>query len=286
MSPDSLGDVFIINAAITGMVPTRAETPYVPLTPEEIGEDAAAVREAGAAVVHLHPRDENGVPTSNREIYARVIAAVRERAPDLIISATCSGRIERTLEARSTPLLFEDDLRPDLGSLTCGSLNFPKQVSINEPEMIAGLAKLMKDNGIKPEIEVFEPGMINNARYLMSKGLIGEPLYVNMLMGNLGTCPAGGCDLAWMVKSLPENSIWSAAGIGRYQLSVNSMALAMGGHVRVGIEDNPYYDWKDRTPASNTQLIERLVRIGTELGRRPATPAEARQIIGLPERHA
>jgi len=286
MSHDLPSDVFIINAAITGMVPTRADSPYVPLTPEEIGEDAAAVQEAGAAVVHLHPRDENGVPTSKRDIYERVIAAVRERAPDLIISATCSGRIERTLEARSTPLSFTDDLRPDLGSLTCGSLNFPKQASINEPEMIAGLAQRMKDNGIKPEIEVFEPGMINTARYLMGKGLIGEPLYVNMLLGNLGTCPAGGCDLAWMVKSLPENSIWSAAGIGRYQLSINSMAIAMGGHVRVGIEDNPYYEWKTRTPASNAQLIARLVRIGAELGRRPATPAEARQIIGLPEQRS
>lgn len=275
-------EVFIINAALTGMVPTRADTPYVPLTVDEIAADAAAVREAGATVVHLHPRDDDGVPTTDRGRYAEVIAAVREAVPDLLISATCSGRLARTVDERAVALTFTGDLRPDLGSLTCGSLNFPRQASVNEPETIAELARRMNDNGIKPEIEVFEPGMVNMARYLQRKGLLHEPLYVNILLGSLGTCPAGGCDLAWMVNSLPEGAIWSATGIGRYQLPVHGMALAMGGHVRVGLEDNTYYDWGSRTLATNRQLVERVVRIGAELGRRPATPAEARELIGLP----
>ncbi|MEN6301709.1 MAG: 3-keto-5-aminohexanoate cleavage protein [Armatimonadia bacterium] len=280
-----LPDVFIINACLTGMVPTRADTPYVPLTVEEIAADAAAALEAGAAIVHLHPRDETtGLPSTDPDLYRRLIAAVRESAPDLLISATCSGRLARSVDERAVALDLEGDLRPDLGSLTCGSLNFPKQASVNEPETIAELARRMLDRGIKAEVEVFEPGMANTARYLVRKGLLEEPLYVNILLGNLGTCPAGGCDLAWMVNSLPEGTIWSAAGIGRYQLPVNAMALAMGGNIRVGLEDNIHYDWQDRSLATNCGLIERMVRVGAELGRRPATPDEAREIIGLPVR--
>lgn len=277
-----LGSTFIINAALTGMVPTRSDSPHVPLTIEEIAEDAAAVRAAGAAIVHLHPRDAQGQPTTDPGIYRALIEAVRERVPDLLICASCSGRFEMTLDARAVPLAFQNELRPDLASLTCGSLNFPHQASLNEPAVIMELAKRMNDNGIKPEIEVFEPGMINTARYLLRKEILQEPLYVNILLGNLGTCPAGGCDLAWMVNGLPETAIWSAAGIGRYQLAVNGMALAMGGNVRVGLEDSLYYDWQTRKLATNRQLVERLVRIGAELGRRPATPAETRQILGLP----
>lgn len=284
MAHDSvLPDVFIINACLTGMVPTRADSPYVPLTVKEIAADAAASLEAGAAIVHLHPRDETtGLPSTDLDLYRRLMAAVRESAPELLISATCSGRLARSVDERAVALTLEDDLRPDLASLTCGSLNFPRQASINEPETIAELARRMVDRGIKAEVEVFEPGMINTARYLIRKELLPEPLYVNILLGNLGTCPAGGCDLAWMVNSLPDSTVWSAAGIGRYQLPVNAMAVAMGGNIRVGLEDNLYYDWQDRSLATNRDLIERMVRIGAELGRRPATPDEARQIIGLP----
>lgn len=282
MSDELLSEIFIVNAALTGMVPTRADTPHVPLTVAEIADDAAAVREAGASIVHLHPRDDDGVPTTDRGRWTEVMAAVRKTAPDLLISATCSGRFERTVDARATALALRGSLRPDLGSLTCGSLNFPRQASLNDPETIVELARRMNDSGIKPEIEVFEPGMINMARYLQRKGLLDEPLYVNILLGNLGTCPAGGCDLAWMLNALPEGSVWSATGIGRYQLPVHGMALAMGGHVRVGLEDNLYYDWGTRALATNRQLVERVVRIGAELGRRPATPDETRELIGLP----
>jgi len=150
--------------------------------------------------------------------------------------------------------------------------------------MIMELARRMTEAGIKPELEVFEPGMIHLARRLTEKGVLQEPLYVNILLGNLGTCQASALDLGYMINALPPGAVWSAAGIGRYQLPMNAAALALGGHVRVGLEDNLYYDWAQRAPATNRQFVERLARIGAELGRRPATPAEARAILQLPER--
>ncbi len=275
-------ELFIINAALTGMVPGKSDSPHVPISVEEIADDAKAAEEAGAAIVHLHPRDNNGRPTSDPDTYRKLIAAVRERCPDLIICASCSGRIEQDGERRVVPLTFEGDLKPELASLTCGSMNFARQASLNAPDTIVELARRMQDNGIKPEIEVFEPGMINYACYLVNKGILEEPLYCNILLGNLGTSRGTGLDLSYMVNCLPDGTTWSAAGIGRYQLPVTTMALAMGGGVRVGLEDNLYYDCRTKTLATNTMLIERVVRIGHELGRRPATPQETREMIGLP----
>jgi 3-keto-5-aminohexanoate cleavage enzyme len=285
--PDVLTrDLLVINAALAGMVPTKSDSPHIPISPTEIAHDVEAVAAAGAAVVHIHPRDEAGRPTTDPDIYARVIAAVRERCPDIIISATCSGRLESDIDRRATALALEDDLKPDMGSLTCGSMNFPRQASVNAPEDIVELATRMHDRGIKPEVEVFEPGMLHFARVLLSKGVLEGPLYVNILLGNLGTSPASAFDLSHMVAMLPEDATWAAAGIGRFQLTANALALAMGGHVRVGLEDNLYYDWHERGPATNAMLVERVVRIAAELGRRPATVAEARAIIGLPARSA
>jgi len=276
------GKPVIINAALTGMVPSKEDTPHVPITIEEIAADVEAVADAGASVVHLHPRDENGKPTCDPEIYRRLIGTVRSRCPEIIICASCSGRIESDVDARGVALTFGGDLKPDLATLTCGSMNFPQQASVNAPQTIMELAKRMKDGGIKPEVEVFEPGMINYARYLIRKDLLDEPIYVNMLLGNLGTSSATAASLSHMLDLLPEGSVWSVAGIGRYQLTVNTLSLAIGGHVRVGLEDNPYYDWGERNPATNRMLVERVVRIAAELGRRPATPQQAREMIGLP----
>ncbi len=275
-------ELFIINAALTGMVPTKADTPHVPVSVEETADDAEAAAEAGAAIIHLHPRDNKGRPTSDPDIYRRLIAAVRERCPDLVICASCSGRNEQDGERRAAPLTFEDELKPELASLTCGSMNFARQASLNAPDTIVELARRMQDNGIKAEVEVFEPGMINYVCYLISKGILEESLYCNILLGNLGTSRGTGLDLSYMVNCLPEGTTWGAAGIGRYQLPVTAMALAMGGSVRTGLEDNIHYDWQERALATNRMLIERVVRIGHELGRRPATPQETREMIGLP----
>ncbi len=274
----------IINAALTGMVPTKENTPYVPITIEEIAADVEAVAEAGASIVHLHPRDENGKPTCDPEIYRQLIGTVRTHCPDIIICASCSGRIESDADVRGVALTFEGDLKPDLATLTCGSMNFPQQASVNAPQIIMDLAKRMKDRGIKPEVEIFEPGMINYARYLIRNNLIDEPIYVNILLGNLGTSSATAASLSHMAALLPEGAVWSVAGIGRYQLTANTLALATDGHVRVGLEDNPYYNWQEKSPATNRMLVERVVRIAGELGRPPATPQQAREMIGLPSR--
>ena len=203
------------------------------------------------------------------------------RIPGLRAGAFRHRRAEQDVDSRAVALDFTDDLKPEMASLTCGSMNFPRQASVNAPETIVELARRMKDRGIKPEVEVFEPGMIGYVHYLVGKGILDEPLYVNIVLGNLGTSSGTGLDLSQMVSRLPQGTIWVAAGIGRYQLTVNAMALAMGGGVRVGLEDNLYYDWHSKTLATNLMFIERVVRIAAELGRRPATPQEAREMIGL-----
>lgn len=272
----------IINAAITGMVPQKKDTPHVPITPEEIIEDAIKCCKAGAAVVHLHARDENGESTYKKEIYAKIIKGIRQSCPDLIICTSTSGRVHNTFEKRSEVLELEGDVKPDMGSLTMGSMNFPNQASINTPEMIQNLALKMKERGIVPEIEIFESGMINTTRVLMNKGILQPPFYVNLLLGSIYSAQASLFDLSYMVKSLPPNVHWGAAGVGKFQLTMNLAAMLMGGHVRIGLEDNIYYDNNRKILATNEMLIQRLVAFAKEIGRDVATPHEAREILGLP----
>jgi uncharacterized protein (DUF849 family) len=271
----------ILNLAATGMVPMRDDTPHVPLTPAEIAEDCALCRELGVSVVHLHAREEDGTPTHRKEAYARIIAAVRERAPDLVVCVSCSGRRVRELEKRSEVLELEGDVKPDMASLTLGSMNFPGQASVNAPDVIEGLARKMADRGIRPELEAFETGMIDVSRYLLRKGILREPLYYNLLLGSRGTAALDPLNVGAMLAALPAGAAWGLAGIGRYQLRANVMALCSGGHVRVGLEDNIWFDEERTTLASNPMLVRRVVDIARALGRRPATPVEARAILGL-----
>lgn len=270
----------IINAAITGMVPKKKDTPHVPVAPEEIIEDAVACCKAGAATVHLHARDEDGEPTYKKEIYAQIIRGIRKHCPDLIICVSTSGRVHNTFEKRSEVLELDGDVKPDMGSLTLGSLNFPKQASINAPEMIENLALKMKEKGIVPELEAFEFGMVNTAKVLMKRGILQPPFYFNLLLGSIYSAQATLFDLAYMVQSLPQGVHWGAAGIGKFQLNMNLAAILMGGNVRVGLEDNIYYD-NDKKLATNAMLIERLVRFAGEIGREVATPQEARKIMSV-----
>lgn len=272
----------IINAALTGMVPMKKDTPHVPISAEEIIQDALRCSNAGASIVHLHARDKDGSPTYKKEIYAQIIRGIRLQCPEVIICASTSGRIHNTFEKRSQVLELEGELKPDMASLTMGSLNFANQASINTPEMIEMLAVKMRDNGIIPEIEIFEAGMINTAKVLMKSGALQEPCYFNLLLGSIFSAPATLFDLACMVKSLPANAHWGAAGIGKFQLNMNLAAMLMGGNVRVGIEDNMYYDNGKSHLATNEMLILRLARLAAEIGREVATPTEARQIIGIP----
>jgi uncharacterized protein (DUF849 family) len=272
----------IINLAPTGMVPNRADNPHLPITPQEMAADCARCCAAGASMVHLHARDRDERPTYLRERYREIILSVRDLCPDAILCVSTSGRIHKEFEQRSAVLDLEGDAKPEMASLTLGSMNFPKEASINEPKMIRALAEKMHDRGIVPELEVFDFGMLDYAKYLIERNVLRPPLYFNLLLGSLGTLQATPFNLAALVNQLPAGATWAGAGIGRFQFYINSMAITMGGHVRVGLEDNLYLDTQKREQASNLALVERLAKLSLAVGRPTATPAEARQIIGIP----
>lgn len=273
----------IINAAITGMVPMKADNENVPLSVDEIIADVKRCRDAGASIVHIHARDDQGVPTYKAPVFAELYRRIREECPQLIISGTTSGRNFKEFSQRAQSLEPVPGLCPDLGSLTLGSLNFPKQASVNDPDMIRALATRMNELGVVPEWECFEIGMIDFGKFLLTKGILRRPVYCNLFLGSLGTISASPENLSAMVRSLPEDCTWAAAGIGKYQFGINSLAIAMGGNVRVGLEDNLFFDEEKQKPATNAGLIERIVKVARAVGREVASPEEARAIIGLPQ---
>ncbi len=274
----------IVNLAPTGMVPMPRDNQALPVTPEAIARDAAACRALGASIIHLHARDDQGRPTWRPERYREVITAVRYAAPDLVVCVSTSGRTFGAFEQRAAVLDLEGEARPEMASLTLGSMNFPTQASVNEPAMIQALATRMQERGIVPELEVFDLGMLDYAHHLVERRVLRPPLYVNLLLGSRGTLAATPLNLVLAAQRVPAGATWAATGIGRFQFPVNAMAVTMGGHVRVGLEDGLYMDAAKSEPASNVALVERLVRLGRAAGREPATPDQARAIIGLPPR--
>lgn len=272
----------IINLCPTGMVPTRADTPHVPLTPDEVAADVRRCAELGISIVHVHPRDEAGQPTQSVARAREFLEAIRAAVPDVILCASTSGRQQPDLETRAAVLDISGPGRPEMASLTLGSMNFPKQASINAPETINGLAQRMAERSIVPEWEIFDLGMIDYAHYLRDHGILLGPVYANVLLGSLGTLSATPEHLGLAVNRLPSGAIWAGAGIGRFQQQVNNWAIAMGGHVRVGLEDNIWFD-KNRTQlATNPMLVERVVAIARAQGRDPASPAQVRQMLAIP----
>ena len=272
----------IINLAPTGMVPTKDITPHVPISVDEILEDVARCKELGASIVHVHPRDQNGVPTHRSDHFAPIIEGIREIDPDLVVCATCSGRRAGSMKQRAEVLDLKGDAKPDMASLTLGSNNFHRQASINPPDVIEALAQRMKLRRIKPELEVFEPGMVQFGSYLARKGLIDEPCYVNILVGNVATSPLSPGSLAAFLSLVPEAWTWALAGIGRDQLDANLMAIAAGGHVRVGLEDNIWWDRGRTRTATNAELVARVTEVA-ELTERPiASPTFVRERLHMP----
>jgi 3-keto-5-aminohexanoate cleavage enzyme len=271
----------IINCCLTGMTPTRERSPHVPLTPGEIVRDALAVAGAGAGIVHLHARGPDGHPTWDPAVYAEIIRPLRAQAPDLVICVTTSGRLWSERDKRATALGLPEDCRPDMASLTPGSFNFPGQVSINPPEDIDYLLALMRDRGIRPELEIFDFGMLDTVRQWIDEQRLSPPFYFNLLLGNRGTAAATPANLALLAERLPPGSVWAGAGIGRAQFPMNCLALAMGGHARVGLEDNLYLCPAERQLATNLQLVQRVAKVAEALGRPLATPKECRTGLGL-----
>ena len=271
----------LVNVCLTGMVPTKVSTRHVPVHVDEIIEDAVRVYDAGARMVHLHARDEQGYPTPDARYYERILTGIRRERPGMICCVTTSGRNWSDFERRSEVLHLTGNAKPDMASLTLGSMNFLSGASVNSINMVERLAMTMRDKGIKPELEVFDYGMVNLAKYLERHGVIGGRKYFNILLGNLNTAPATLGNLAMLSEALPEDSVWAGAGLGGFQLPMNTAAIAAGGHVRVGIEDNIHYDYDRTALASNEALVERVVRIAGELQRRVATSEEAREMVGL-----
>lgn len=272
----------IVNFAPTGMVPTKAMTPHVPLSVQEIVEDVHRAVEIGITMVHLHARDEKtGEPTYKAEIYEKMISGIRAFAKDLVICVSLSGRTFSAFEQRSEVLTLDGDVKPDMGSLTLSSLNFNQIASTNSPDMIKSLAQEMKTRGVVPELEAFDAGMINYASYLYRKQILTPPFYFNLLLGNIACAQADLLHAGIMIRDLPTGSLWSLAGIGDAQLAMNSVAIAMGGGVRVGLEDNIYYDTSRTKLATNADLLRRIHTIAEANERRLMTPAQLRQILNL-----
>ncbi len=275
---------FILNFTPTGMIPTKSMTPHVPLQPDEIVDQVLEAAELGVNIVHLHARDPvDGRPSFKKEIYAQMIAGIRAHNKDLILCVSTSGRDFPGFEERSQCMDLDGDLKPDMASLTLSSLNFNKQASVNAPDMIQNLARKMMQRGIKPELEAFDLGMINYANYLIHKDLIKPPYYFNLILGNIACAQANMLSLGLMIKELPAESIWSVGGIGDYQLKMNAMGIVDGGGVRIGLEDNIYFDPERTQLASNTTLIRRILRIAEAMGRTPYSHRDARRYLGLTE---
>ena len=265
----------IITVALTGNVPTKEMNPHVPVTPEEIAQDVRRCADAGAVLFHVHARDENAKPTLDIQRYKENVRRIKETAPDVIIQLSTGARAGKDWEARANPVR----LLPEMASFTTGSNNLPGIVYENSPQFIQFLATVFKETGVKPEIEVFETGMINNALYLQKKGLIEPPLHFDFVLGAPGSMPGSVKNLLFLSESIPPGSTWSVAGIAKAEIPLATAAIVMGGHVRVGLEDN--LRLPDGTPATNPKLVEKVVRIAREVGRDIASPEEARRILSL-----
>jgi 3-keto-5-aminohexanoate cleavage enzyme len=275
-------DKVVINFTPTGMIPTKKITPYVPVSVSEIIEDVHQASELGITLVHLHARDaETGEPTHRKEVYGEIIGGIRKYAPDLVICVSLSGRNVSELELRADPLNLEGNLKPDFGSLTLSSLNFNNSASQNSPKMVQDLAARMKQKGIVPELEAFDNGMVNYSKYLFKKNLISPPYYFNLLLGNIAGSQANLLHTGIMVNDLPEHSVWSLAGLGVDQLMMNSLSIAIGGGVRVGLEDNIWFDTKKTKLATNLELVKRIHAIANANDREIMTPQEFRKRMNL-----
>ena len=275
-------DDLIINFTPTGMIPKKNQTPHVPISPEEIIRDVKEAARLGITMVHLHVRDqETQQPCYKKETYAKIISGIREFASDLVICVSTSGRSFLEFEKRVDVLSLTGDLKPDMASLTLSSLNFNNQASINEPAIIHKLGLEMLENGIKPELEAFDAGMINYAHYLIKKKVLEPPYYFNLILGNIACAQADLLHAGVMVKDLPEDSVFSMGGVGNVQLQVNSLAVSMGYGVRVGLEDNIWYDVARTKLATNLELIQRVIEIANANGRKIKSPDSLRKQLGL-----
>lgn len=268
----------IITVALTGAMTRKKDNPALPVTPQEQIESAHECYEAGASLAHIHVRNPDESPSSDPALFAQVQEGLRKHCPGMIIQFSTGGR-GREQSARGAMLT----LRPDMASLATGSVNFPTNIYENPPDFVEGLAQTMQENDIKPEIEVFDLAMLYNAANLVKKGLLHDSPHIQFVMGIPNAMPAKRSIFDFLVSELQETlpkATWVAAGIGRHQWEVNQWCLEAGGHCRTGLEDNTRYD-KSRLAASNAELVTKIAEACDSYGRHVATPAQAREILGL-----
>lgn len=275
----------IITVATTGAWPKKENNPNVPMTPAEIAEDVFACWKAGAAIAHLHMRDDNGNGTMDKAKFEETVRLLRANHPecDIILNMTTSGDLYATDETRQIHL---KELKPELGTFDCGSMNWMNSsLFINSPKFLEELGQNMQEWGVKPEIEAFDPGMIANAAYYLKKGVLKAPLHFQFCMGCANGIPGSMKNLVFMLETAENligkgNFTWSCFGVGHSAMEILYGGVALGGNVRVGMEDNVLYS-KGVLAESNAQFVERAARVIREYGNEVATPDEAREILGL-----
>lgn len=294
----------VITAAITGSIHTPTMTPYLPITPKQIADEAVRAYEAGAAVAHIHVRDpQTGAPSPSLDLFREVVTEVKSRC-NMVLCLTTGGGLGMTTEQRvATVRTF----KPELASFNFGSMNFalfpvvaryqewkfpwePQYLGMSEDFVFTNTFKTLKEfcgyfeeNQTKPELEIYDVGMINNVAYMIQAGHLKKPVYMQFVMGILGGIPATAENVLFMYETARKqigDFQWSVCAAGRHQMNICTMALLLGGNARVGLEDNMYVE-KGRMAKSNAEQVEKIVKIARELGIDPATPDEARQILGL-----
>jgi len=269
----------IITAAICGAEVKKNQNPNIPYTVREIGIEAEKAFLAGASIIHLHVREDDGTPTQDIKRFQACVDEIKNRCPDVIVQPSTGGAIGMSNEERLQPIFM--DPPPEMATLDCGTMNFGgDEIFVNTENAIIHFAQEMNSRGIKPELECFDKGMIDMALRLNNKGYIKDPMHFNFVLGVIGGIAATPRDLVFMINSIPKNSTFTVCAIGRHEFPMVTLSIVMGGHARVGFEDNIYLS-KGVLAKSNSELVEKIVRISKEIGRDIASPYEARKILGL-----
>lgn len=269
----------VITAAMVGAETTREQTPHLPISAEEIAEDAAKCREAGAAMVHLHVRTPDGKPSQDTELFRAAIRAIRKRT-DILIQVSTGGAVGMGVDERCGGLRLTGEDRPDMATLTTGTVNFGDEVFWNPRPLVRDIARRIKALGLRPELECFDVGMVDEARALAKDGVIELPAHFDFVLGVPGALTAREDALDFMIKSLPEGSTWTVAAVGRHQLPFVDLAAERGGNARVGLEDNIYVS-KGVLAKGNWELVSEAAKRAKAKGRTLATPQEARKLLRL-----
>ncbi|PKM94624.1 MAG: 3-keto-5-aminohexanoate cleavage protein [Firmicutes bacterium HGW-Firmicutes-1] len=273
-----LNNKVIVTVATTGSRSSKQDTTFIPLQPKEIATEIYACWKAGASIAHIHVRDDHGKASMDLEKFKETVKYIRDTGCPILINLTTSGQLGLPDDDRIKHLV---ELKPELASYDCGSMNWMhSDIHLNSPRFLEKLGKIIQDNHIKPEIEVFDAGMIYNALYYLREGILEAPLHFQFVLGTAGGMDATIENLVFLKSLIPSGSTWGAFGISKAHLPIMYATLALGGHIRVGMEDNIYYS-KGILAKSNTELVERAKRVITELNKEVATPDEARKILNL-----